>query len=188
MNQVANKEKPRIKVKNEKEVIPELMDKFNYKNKYEVPKLEKIIINIGIGEGAQDVKIVDGAVQDLSVITGQKPVVTRAKKSIAGFKIRAGMPVGVKVTLRRDRMYEFFDRLVSIALPRIRDFRGLSYKSFDGNGNFTIGVDEQLIFPEIDYDKIYKVIGMDITIVTTAKNDDEGYALLSSLGMPFRAR
>ncbi len=184
--QVETREKPRLKRKFEDEVIPEMMKEFKYKNALQVPHLEKIIINAGIGEGAHDSKAIDGAIQDLAVITGQKPVITRSKKSIAGFKIRAGMPVGAKVTIRKDRMYEFLDRMISTALPRIRDFRGLSKKSFDGSGNFTLGVDEQLIFPEVDYDTIYKVQGMDITIVTNAKDDEEGLALLQKLGLPFK--
>jgi large subunit ribosomal protein L5 len=152
----------------------------------QVPRLEKIVLNCGVGQATQQQTLLDGAVTDLTVITGQKPVVTRAKKSIAGFKLREGMPIGVKVTLRGDRMWEFFDRLVSLAIPRIRDFRGMSPDSFDGRGNYTFGVTEQLIFPEIDYDKIDSVRGMDITIVTTARTDDEGRALLRALGFPFR--
>jgi large subunit ribosomal protein L5 len=152
----------------------------------EVPRLEKIVLNCGVGQATQQQSLLDGAVADLAVITGQKPVVTRAKKSIAGFKLRAGMPIGVKVTLRGDRMWEFYDRLVSLAIPRIRDFRGMSPASFDGHGNYTFGVSEQLIFPEIDYDKIDTVRGMDITIVTNGRTDDEGRALLRALGFPFR--
>jgi large subunit ribosomal protein L5 len=164
------------------------MKDFGYKNPLQVPRLEKIVINMGVGEAAHDPKILDGALNDLAVITGQRGIVRKAKKSIAGFKIRAGMPVGVKVTLRGKRMYEFFDRLMTTAIPRIRDFRGFRRKSFDGRGNYTFGLNEQLVFPEIDYDKVDKIRGMDITIVTTAKTDEEGYALLKYFGFPFRER
>jgi len=167
-------------------VIPALMKRFNYKNKMEVPKLEKIVVNMGLGEAIQNIKILDSAVQEISQITGQKPVITKAKKSIAQFKLRTGMPIGCMVTLRKERMYEFFSRLVNVALPRVRDFKGLSGKSFDGRGNYALGIREQLIFPEIHYDKIDKVRGMNIVIVTTAKTDEEGKELLKSLGMPFR--
>jgi large subunit ribosomal protein L5 len=167
-------------------VIPALMKRFNYKNKMEVPKLEKIVVNMGLGEAIQNIKILDSAVQEISQITGQKPVITKAKKSIAQFKLRTGMPIGCMVTLRKERMYEFFNRLVNVALPRVRDFKGLSGKSFDGRGNYALGIREQLIFPEIHYDKIDKVRGMNIAIVTTAKTDEEGKELLKSLGMPFR--
>jgi large subunit ribosomal protein L5 len=167
-------------------VIPALMKRFNYKNKMEVPKLEKIVVNMGLGEAIQNIKILDSAVQEISQITGQKPVITKAKKSIAQFKLRTGMPIGCMVTLRKERMYEFFNRLVNVALPRVRDFKGLSGKSFDGRGNYALGIREQLIFPEIHYDKIDKVRGMNIVIVTTAKTDEEGKELLKSLGMPFR--
>jgi len=169
-----------------KEVVPALMAKFNYKNVMQVPKLVKITVNMGVGEAVQNVKVLDGAVADLAQITGQKPVVTRAKKSVAGFKIREGMPIGCKVDLRGERMYEFFDRLVNIALPRVRDFRGVSLTSFDGRGNYTLGLKEQLIFPEIDYDKIDKIRGMDVVIVTSSKTDEEAKELLALMGMPFR--
>jgi len=170
----------------EEKVIPALMKRFNYRNRMEVPRLEKIVINMGLGEAIQNIKILDSAVQELSLITGQKPVITKAKKSIAQFKLRAGMPIGVMVTLRKERMYEFFNRLVNVALPRVRDFKGVSGKSFDGRGNYALGIREQLIFPEINYDKIDKVKGMNIIIVTTAKTDEEGKELLRLLGMPFR--
>ena len=176
----------RLKDVYEEKVVPALMKKFNYKNRMEVPKLEKIVINMGLGEAIQNIKIIDSAIQELSLITGQKPVVTKAKKSIAQFKLRAGMPIGVMVTLRKERMYEFFNRLVNVALPRVRDFKGVSGKSFDGRGNYALGIREQLIFPEINYDKIDKVKGMNIVIVTTAKTDEEGKELLRLLGMPFR--
>jgi large subunit ribosomal protein L5 len=163
------------------------MEKFGYKNKMEVPKLEKVLVNMGLGEAIQNPKAIDAAVGDLRTITGQKPIVTRAKKSIAAFKLRAGMQVGAKVTLRGRRMYEFVDKLVNVVLPRVRDFRGVSPKSFDGRGNYSLGMKEQIIFPEIDYDKVDKVRGMDITFVTSAKNDEEARELLRLLGMPFRA-
>jgi large subunit ribosomal protein L5 len=170
----------------QEKVVPALMKRFNYRNRMEVPKLEKIVINMGLGEAIQNIKILDSAVQELSLITGQKPVITKAKKSIAQFKLRTGMPIGCMVTLRKERMYEFFNRLVNVALPRVRDFKGLSGKSFDGRGNYALGIREQLIFPEIHYDKIDKVKGMNIVIVTTAKTDEEGKELLRLLGMPFR--
>jgi len=163
------------------------MKRFNYKNQMEVPKLEKIVVNMGLGEAIQNIKILDSAVQELSQITGQKPVITKAKKSIAQFKLRSGMPIGAMVTLRKERMFEFFNRLVNVALPRVRDFKGLSGKSFDGRGNYAMGIREQLIFPEIHYDKIDKIKGMNIVIVTTAKTDEEGKELLKLLGMPFRS-
>lgn len=169
-----------------KEVVPKLKEKFQYKNIMQVPRLEKVVINMGVGDAIQNAKAIDAAVNDLSLITGQKPVVTRAKKSIAGFKLREGMPIGCKVTLRGDRMYEFVDKLLNISLPRVRDFRGVSPKSFDGRGNYTLGIKEQLVFPEIDYDKIDKVRGMDITFVTSAKTDEEARELLKLLGMPYR--
>jgi len=169
----------------EKTVRPALMKEFGYKNTLEVPKLDKIVINMGVGEATQDTKKVDGAVADLAVIAGQKPVVTRSKKSIATFKLRENMPIGCKVTLRRERMYEFLDRLVNIALPRVRDFRGVSPKSFDGRGNYALGLKEQLVFPEVDYDKVDTVRGMDIVIVTTARTDAEAKALLRHFDMPF---
>jgi large subunit ribosomal protein L5 len=171
----------------QEKVIPALMKRFNYKNQMEVPKLEKIVVNMGLGEAIQNIKILDSAVQELSQITGQKPVITKAKKSIAQFKLRSGMPIGAMVTLRKERMYEFFNRLVNVALPRVRDFKGLSGKSFDGRGNYAMGIREQLIFPEIHYDKIDKIKGMNIVIVTTAKTDEEGKELLRLLGMPFRS-
>lgn len=169
-----------------KEVVPALRKEFSYQNPMEVPRLEKIVINVGMGEAIANVKMLDAAVKEVSLITGQKPLLTKAKKSIAGFKLREGMPIGCKVTLRGDMMYEFLERLLNIALPRIRDFRGVSGKSFDGNGNYTLGLKEQLIFPELKYDEIMAVHGMDITIVTTARTNEEAKALLRLLGMPFR--
>jgi len=176
----------KIKEVYQEKVVPALIKRFNYKNGMEVPKLEKIVINMGLGEAIQNIKILDSAAQELSQITGQKPVITKAKKSIAQFKLRTGMPIGCMVTLRKERMYEFFSRLVNVALPRVRDFKGLSGKSFDGRGNYALGIREQLIFPEIHYDKVDKVKGMNIVIVTTAKTDEEGKELLKLLGMPFR--
>ena len=175
----------RLKEKYVKEIMPALQKEFGYTNVMAIPKLDKVIINIGLGEAVQNDKAVDAAVGDLTIISGQKPLVTRAKKSIAGFKLREGMPIGVKVTLRGDRMYEFVDRLFSVALPRVRDFHGVSSKSFDGRGNYSLGLKEQLIFPEIDYDKIDKIRGMQVVFTTTAKTDEEGRALLAQLGMPF---
>lgn len=169
-----------------KELVPQLMKDFNYSNVMQVPKLQKIVINMGLGEAIQNVKILDSAVVELSAIAGQKPVITKAKKSIAGFKLRQGMPIGCAVTLRREKMYEFLDRLINVSLPRVRDFKGISGKGFDGKGNYSLGIKEQLIFPEIDYDKIDKIKGLNITIVTSAKNDEEGKALLKLMGMPFR--
>lgn len=177
---------PRLKEMYKKEVIPALMKEFSYKNVMEVPKIEKIVLNVGLGEAIQNIKLLDSVQKELSMITGQKAVVTKAKKSIAAFKLRKGMPIGCKVTLRGDRMYEFLDRLVSVALPRIRDFKGVSGKAFDGRGNYTLGIKEQFIFPEIDYDKVDMVHGMDITICTSAKTDAEAKALLRLMGMPFR--
>ena len=171
---------PRLKTKYNDEVKQFMQDKFQYKNVMEIPKFEKIVVNMGVGEAATDSKAIDGAVRDLRVITGQQPMVTRARKSIASFRLRAGMPIGAKVTLRGDRMWEFFDRLTSVAIPRIRDFRGISAKSFDGRGNFSMGVTEQLIFPEVDFDSVDHTRGMDITIVTTAKTDEEAKALLDA--------
>lgn len=168
------------------EIRPKLRDEFNYRNDLEVPKIEKIVLNIGVGEAIANNRALDAAVDDLTTIAGQKPVVTRAKKSIAAFRLRAGMPIGAMVTLRGDRMFEFLDRLTSLALPRIRDFRGISEKSFDGRGNYTLGLKEQVLFPEIEYDKVDKVRGMDITFVTTASTDEEARALLKHMGMPFR--
>lgn len=176
----------RLKEKHSKEITPALMSKFNYKSVMQAPKLEKIVINMGVGDAVQNAKALDKAVEELTLITGQKPVITHAKKSIAGFRLREGMPIGAKVTLRGERMYEFFDKLVSVSLPRVRDFRGISKKSFDGRGNYTLGVKEQLIFPEIDYDKVSKVRGMDIVIVTTANTDEEARELLTQFGMPFQ--
>lgn len=170
----------------QEKVIPALMKRFNYRNKMEVPKLDKIVVNMGLGEAIQNIKILDTAVLELTQITGQKAVITKAKKSIAQFKLRSGMPIGCVVTLRKDRMYEFFSRLVNVALPRVRDFKGVSGKSFDGRGNYALGLREQLIFPEIHYDKVDKVKGMNVVIVTTAKTDEEGKELLKLLGMPFR--
>lgn len=175
----------RLKDKYLKEVVASLQEEFKYKNVMAVPKLDKVVINIGLGEAVQNPKALDAALNDLTLITGQKPVVTRAKKSIAGFKLREGMPIGVKVTLRGDRMYEFVDRLFNVALPRVRDFRGVSPKSFDGRGNYSLGLKEQLIFPEIEYDKIDKIRGLEVVFATTAKTDEEGRALLKLLGMPF---
>ena len=168
------------------EMVSQLMKDQNYKNIMEVPKLVKIVLNMGLGEAIQNVKILDSAAEELAAIAGQRPVITKAKKSIAGFKLRQGMPIGCSVTLRREKMYEFLDRLVSVSLPRVRDFKGISGKAFDGKGNYSMGVKEQLIFPEIDYDKVDKIKGLNITIVTTAKTDAEGKALLKLMGLPFR--
>ena len=176
----------RLKEKYKNEVIPSLMDKYKYPSIIEVPKLEKIVINMGVGDGAANSKLIEAAVNDLTKISGQKPVITRAKKSIAGFHIREGQAIGCKVTLRGENMYTFLDKLISISLPRVRDFRGLSPKSFDGRGNYTIGIKEQLIFPEINFDEVEKVRGMDIVIVTTAKTNEEAFDLLKELGIPFR--
>ncbi|MDK2888737.1 large subunit ribosomal protein L5 [Desulfofundulus australicus DSM 11792] len=178
---------PRLKDKYKNEVVKAMMQKFGYKNPMQVPRLEKVVINMGVGEAAHNSKAMDAAVSDLAAISGQRPVITRAKKSIAAFKIRQGMTVGCKVTLRGDRMYEFIDKLFNVALPRVRDFRGVSPRSFDGRGNYSLGLREQLIFPEIEYDKIDKVRGMDIIFVTTAKTDEEARELLRLLGMPFAA-
>ncbi len=181
------KETPRLKERFDKEVAPTLMKELERKNPMAVPHLHKIVVNMGVGEATQNAKIIDPAINELGQITGQKPVITRAKKSIAAFKVREGQAIGAMVTLRGDRMYEFFDRLVSMVLPRVRDFRGVSTKSFDGRGNYTLGLRDQLIFPEIDYAKVDKQKGMNVTIVTTARNDDEARSLLRHLGMPFRA-
>ena len=178
---------PRLKEKYRKEVVPSLMKRFGYRNLMQVPKLEKIVINIGVGEAIQNVKFLESSINDLTIITGQKPIMRRAKKSISNFKLREGAPIGCCVTLRKDRMLDFYDKLVNIAIPRIRDFRGVPAKSFDGRGNFNLGLKEQLIFPEIDYDKVEKIRGMNITICTTAKTDEEGLELLKALGMPFRS-
>jgi large subunit ribosomal protein L5 len=183
---VSDRYVPRLKVRYEEEILPRLRSERGMPNPMQVPRLEKIVINMGIGEAVKDARMLDAAVDDLTTITGQKPVVTKARKSIAGFKLREGMSIGAKVTLRGARMWEFLDRLISTALPRIRDFRGLDANAFDGRGNYTIGVTEQLIFPEIDYDKVVKVRGMDITIVTTATNDEDGRALLHALGLPLQ--
>ena len=170
----------------QKVLKPALTKEFNYTSSMEVPRLDKIILNMGLGEAIQNIKVLDAAMEELALIAGQRPIVTRARKSIASFKLREGMPIGCMVTLRRGRMYDFFDKLVNVALPRVRDFRGLSDKSFDGRGNYTLGIKEQIIFPEIDYDKIDKIKGLNITIVTTARTDEEGKALLKMMGMPFR--
>lgn len=176
----------RLKTLYQDKIVPKLMEQFGYTNIHQVPKLTKITVNRGLGEAAQNAKALEASLAEIALITGQKPVVTRAKKAIAGFKIRQGMPVGIMVTLRAERMYSFLDRLVNLALPRIRDFRGISPKSFDGRGNYTLGVREQLIFPEVDYDSIDQIRGMDISIITTANTDEEGRALLKEMGMPFR--
>lgn len=176
----------RLKEKYVKEIVPSLMNKYNYKSIMEVPKLDKVVINMGVGDGASNAKLLDAAVSDLAKISGQKPVVTKAKKSIAGFKIREGQKIGCKVTLRGENMYNFVDKLISISLPQVRDFRGVSPKSFDGRGNYTLGIKEQLIFSEINYDEVVKVRGMDIVFVTTAKTNEEAYDLLNELGIPFR--
>ena len=176
----------RLKKLYDEQIIPSLEKEFGYKNKFEVPRLDKIVINMGCGEAAEDSKYLEGAVRDMQAISGQKPVITHAKKSVAGFKIREGMPIGCKVTLRRERMYEFLDRLITMALPRDRDFRGISSKSFDGKGNYAFGIKEQIVFLEINYDSVDKIRGMDIIIGTTAKTDKEALALLKAFGMPFR--
>lgn len=176
----------RLRQKYENEVKNQMVEKFGYKSVMQIPTIDKIVINMGIGDAVSNSKVLDEAVAELALITGQKPVITRAKKSIAGFRLREGMPIGCKVTLRGERMYDFLDKLVSVSLPRVRDFRGVSKKSFDGRGNYTLGVKEQLIFPEIDFDKVNKVRGMDIVVVTTANTDEEARALLTQLGMPFQ--
>ncbi len=176
----------RVEERYKEEIIPALMKEFDYSSVMQVPKLEKIVLNMGVGDAKEDSKAIDNAIEDLTTIAGQKAVVTYARKSIANFKLRAGMPIGAKVTLRGERMYSFFDKLISVALPRVRDFRGINPNSFDGHGNFTMGAREQLIFPEIDYDSIDKIRGFDIVIVTSAKTDEEGKALLEALGVPFR--
>lgn len=176
----------RLRERYQSEIVPAMMKAFNYDSIMQVPKVDKMIINMGVGEAVQNSKVLDSAVNDLSTISGQKPVVTKAKKSIAGFKLREGMPIGTKVTLRGERMYHFLEKLINVSLPRVRDFRGVSSKSFDGRGNYTLGLKEQLIFPEISFDKVDKVRGMDVVIVTTAKTDEEGRELLKLLGMPFR--
>ncbi|MBW1990619.1 MAG: 50S ribosomal protein L5 [Deltaproteobacteria bacterium] len=183
---MAEKFTPRLYEFYQRECVPRLMKEFGYKSVMQVPRLEKIVINMGLGEAIHNIKLLDSASAELAAITGQKPVVTRARRSIAAFKLREGMPIGCMVTLRRERMYFFFDKLVNVVLPRVRDFRGVSDRSFDGRGNYTLGIREQIIFPEIDYDKVDKIKGMNITIVTTAETDEEGKYLLSLLGMPFR--
>lgn len=179
---------PRLKVKYREEVVPELKKRFGYKNVMEVPRLEKIVVNKGVGEAAENQKALDGAVDELRRITGQHPAISRARKSVSNFKVREGMPIGCRVTLRDARMYEFLDRLITLALPRVRDFRGVPDRSFDGRGNYTLGVHEQIIFPEIDVDRVDRIDGMDVTFVTTAETDEEAYALLKELGMPFVRR
>jgi len=178
---------PRLRQRYDKEIVPALMKRFGYKNPMQVPRLEKVVVNMGMGEAVSNPKLIDGAVNDLTSITGQKPIVTRAKKSIATFKLREGMAIGAKVTLRRERMWEFLDRLISLSLPRVRDFRGISARGFDGAGNFTLGLKEQIVFPEIDFDKVDKIKGMNITVVTTAETNEEAKELLGQLGMPFRS-
>ncbi|KGX89347.1 50S ribosomal protein L5 [Pontibacillus marinus] len=175
-----------LKKQYQEEVVPSLMNKFEYDSVMEVPKVEKIIINMGVGDAVQNAKALDNAVEELELISGQKPLITKARKSIAGFRLREGMPIGAKVTLRGERMYEFLQKLIAVSLPRVRDFRGISNKAFDGRGNYTLGVKEQLIFPEIDYDKVSKIRGMDIVVVTTANNDEEARELLTQFGMPFQ--
>ena len=177
--------KTRLEEHYHKNIHPTMVEKFNYKNKFEVPKLTKVVINIGVGEAVKDSKKIDSAIKEITSISGQKPVITRAKKAIATFKLREGMPIGVKVTLRKSHMYEFIDRLINVALPRVRDFRGLNGKSFDGNGNYSLGLKEQIVFPEIDYDNIDTIRGMDICVVTSAKSDEEGKELLKNFDFPF---
>jgi large subunit ribosomal protein L5 len=177
---------PRLRNKYKDEIVPQLMKDFGFKNVMQVPKLNRIVVNMGLGEAVQNAKLIESAAEELSAITGRKPVVTRAKKSIATFKLREGMPIGVMVTLRGEQMYDFLDRLISIALPRTRDFKGISPKAFDGRGNYTLGIREQIVFPEVNYDKIDRIKGMNVTLVTTAETDEQGRALLKSLGMPFR--
>lgn len=177
--------KTKLEQKYQEEIVSSLTKRFGYKSPMAVPRLSKIIVNMGLGDAVADAKVLDRAVEEVGLITGQKPVITRARKSIAGFKLRAGMPIGCMVTLRKQRMYEFFERLLSIALPRVRDFKGISPKAFDGRGNYSLGIREQIIFPEIDYDKVDKLRGLSVSVVTTAKTDEEGYQLLKELGMPF---
>ncbi|CUS76720.1 LSU ribosomal protein L5P [Candidatus Kryptonium thompsonii] len=188
VEEVQEKVVPRLKKLYQEVIVPEMMKKFNYKNVMQVPRLVKIVINMGVGQATQDPKLLEMAMKELAKITGQQPIIRRAKKSISNFKLRAGMAIGCKVTLRRERMYEFLDRLINAAIPRIRDFRGLSDKSFDGRGNYTLGIREHVIFPEINVDEVERIFGMDITIVTTAKTDEEAYELLRLFGMPFRKR
>ena len=186
IGRIGQQKMARLKDYYKKEVVPALIKEFNYKNHMQVPKLEKIVVNMGVGEAIQNIKALDSAVADLSLIVGQKPVITKARKSIATFKLRQGMSIGCRVTLRGDRMYEFFDRLVNVALPRVRDFRGISPRSFDGRGNFALGLKEQIIFPEIEYDKIDKIRGMNVVIATSARTDEEARQLLRLMGLPFR--
>ncbi len=178
----------RLKVKYEKEIVPKLMEAQGYKNKFQVPRLEKMVLNMGVGEATQNIKALDEAVEELTAITGQKPVITKSKTSISNFKLRENMPIGAKVTLRGNRMYEFLDRFISLALPRVRDFNGVPRNSFDGRGNYTMGLKEQIIFPEVKFEKVLVVMGMDITFVTTAKTNDDAFFLLEALGMPFRKK
>ena len=178
---------PRLRERYTKDVVPSLMKRFGYKNPMQVPRIRKVVVNMGLGEAVANPKLIDGAVTDLTAITGQKPVVTKAKKSIATFKLREGMAIGAKVTLRRERMWEFLDRLISLSLPRVRDFRGISGRAFDGAGNYTLGLKEQIVFPEIDFDKVDRIKGMNITVVTTAETNEEAKELLGQLGMPFRS-
>lgn len=187
MAEATTKYIPRLKKKYEEEVAPKLMERFGYKSPMQIPKIKKIVVNMGVGEAVQDIKQLDRAVEDLTLITGQKPEIRRAKKSEAGFKLRKGLPVGARVTLRKEKMWDFLDKLISVALPRVRDFRGLNPKSFDGRGNYAFGVKEQIIFPEIDYDKVDKIRGMDIIIETSAETDEEAKYLLALLGLPIRA-
>jgi len=181
-----NGKKPRLRVHYETQVRPRLTEQFGFTNVHQVPRVEKVVVNVGVGEGGRNQKLLDSVVEEVSQITGQKAVITKARKSIANFNLREGMPVGVTVTLRRDRMFEFLDRLVSVAIPRVRDFRGLNSRSFDGRGNYTMGVKEQIIFPEIDYDRVSQIHGLDITVVTSTSKDDEAFALLREMGFPFR--
>ncbi len=186
MTETATAYESRLKTKYMEEVRPAMVQEFNYSNIMRAPRLSKVVVNVGMGEAIQNVKTLDAAVADITAITGQKPVITRAKRSVANFKLRTGMPIGVMVTLRGERMYDFLDKLMNIVLPRIRDFQGVSPKSFDGRGNFSLGLQEQIVFPEIDYDKVDRIRGMEVTVVTTARNDDEARRLLQLLGMPFR--
>ncbi|MCK4351290.1 MAG: 50S ribosomal protein L5 [Candidatus Latescibacteria bacterium] len=179
-------EKPRIQARYEEEILPALKKQFGYKNNHQVPRLSKIVINRGVGEATQDVKLLEVAIEELTTISGQKAVIRRARQSVSNFKLRTGMAIGAKVTIRRQHMYEFLDRLITIALPRVRDFRGMSRNSFDGHGNYNMGLKEQIVFPEIDYDKVAKIDGMNVAIVTTAETDEEAFALLAGLGMPFQ--
>jgi len=188
MESVKKKDAPRLFIRYREEIVPYLMKRFSYKNVMQVPRLEKISLNIGVGEATQDAKFLDGAVEDLRVISGQMPVPTKAKRSISNFKLREGMPIGCRVTLRRWRMYEFLDRLLNVAMPRVRDFRGVDNNSFDGKGNFTLGIKEQIIFPEINYDKVVKIRGLNVTMITSAATDEEAFELLNGFGMPFRRR